>query len=147
MWKSDELVHQSATKTTTIYITVVDVGFNIYDGAGKGKRSPDDETLTGERNVEPAIFTERSLDSSLTDVNSSGYDDNQNNISKSNSSAASEDDIGELKKPEPKSPDLEYTYFGEISQTDLYSISGFQKMEYLMKNIVFYMLLKLYVAD
>ena len=61
-------------------------------------------------------------------MSSRGYDDNLSNISKPNSSAASdEDDIGDLENLEPNSPDPDYTYFGEISLTDLYSMPGFRK--------------------
>ena len=61
-------------------------------------------------------------------MSSRGYDDNLSNISEPNSSAASdEDDIGDLENLEPNSPDPDYTYFGEMSLTDLYSMPGFRK--------------------
>ena len=124
--KSDDLVQQSAANTaTTIYNTIVNVGFNILNVAEKGEGSPDYGEQIGKSNL-----TERNLaTTSLTEEGSSrGYDDNQSNISKPNSSAASdEDDIGELENLEPNSPDPDYTYFGEMSLTDLYSMPGFQK--------------------
>jgi len=86
----------------------------------------------------------RNLDiKSLTEIkNSCGYDDSQSNISKSNSTSASEDDIDELENPEANSADPECTYFGEITLTDLNSVPGFRKdLHYLIKNIVHYMLL------
>ena len=67
------------------------------------------------------------MEPDIADVDRGNYEDNQNtNISKSNSYTAS-DDIDEMEEnPEPDSPD-QIMYFGEISLTDLYSMRGFRK--------------------
>ena len=140
---------QSATNTTNIYNTIVHLGFNVYDTAGgvsgKGtinffdnveEESHQEETLSShiellnEQNNSKSILTteQGNMEPDIADVDSGNYEDNQNtNISKSNSYTAS-DYIDEMEEnPEPESPDPDYVYFGEISLTDLYSMRGSRK--------------------
>ena len=146
--ENDNLV-QTATNTTNIYNTIVHLGFNVYDTAsgvsGKGTTNFLDnveeeshqegtisshvELLNEQNNSKSSLTTEQgNMEPDIADVDSGNYEDNQNtNISKSNSYTAS-DDIDEMEEnPEPESPDPDYVYFGEMSLTDLYAMPGFRK--------------------